>query len=69
MTTPTQPVDSFLTPREAARLARVDLSTIRRWYRSGDLPAVRIGNFPRGRVRIPVSGLLARMEPVREERR
>lgn len=69
MTTRTQPTDSLLTPREAARLARVDLSTIRRWVRDGSLPALKLGDYPSAHVRIPVSGLLDRMVVVKREER
>jgi excisionase family DNA binding protein len=68
MSTPTQqPTDSLLTPREAARLARVDLSTIRRWVRDRSLPALKLGDYPNAQVRIPVSALLDRMVVVRQE--
>jgi excisionase family DNA binding protein len=45
----------FLTPEEAAELARVHPQTIRRWIAARRLPAVRVG-IERGR-RVPAAAL------------
>lgn len=34
---------SYLTPAEIAALLRVDISTVQRWIRIGELPAIRAG--------------------------
>lgn len=65
MNSATQPADSMLTVREAAELAHVDQSTIRRWVRDGSLPALKLGDYDNAPVRIPVSALLDRMTVVR----
>jgi len=42
----------FLTPREIAKLLRVDYSTVMRWIRTGILPAETIREGKRNRHRI-----------------
>lgn len=33
----------YLTPEEIAAKLRVDISTVRRWIKAGQLPALRVG--------------------------
>ena len=33
----------YLTPAEIAERLRVDVTTVQRWIRSGQLPAIRVG--------------------------
>jgi excisionase family DNA binding protein len=67
MSSATRSADALLTVAEAARLAHVDPSTIRRWCRDGSLASLKLGHYPQAPVRIPCSALLDRMEPVRPE--
>ncbi len=52
-----------LSPLEAARRGGVSDTTIRRWIRSGALPAVRIGPPPNGRLRVALADVLALSDP------
>jgi excisionase family DNA binding protein len=61
MSTATQQPDSMLTVKEAAELANVDPSTVRRWVRDGSLPALKLGDYANAPVRITVRSLLGRM--------
>jgi excisionase family DNA binding protein len=51
----------MLTVKEAAELANVDPSTVRRWVRDGSLPALKLGDYANAPVRITVRSLLGRM--------
>lgn len=54
--------DDYLTVSEAAALLRVAPSTVRRWIRSGDVPAYRLG--PR-RIALRRTDLSALVTPIR----
>jgi excisionase family DNA binding protein len=56
MTTVT-PRNSLLTPQEAADLLRVSVWTIRAMTRDGRIDAVRLGDGPLARIRIPASAV------------
>lgn len=49
----------LLTTEDVANLYRVDVSTVRRWARSGDLPSVRTPGG--GRIRFDVAEIIAKL--------
>lgn len=61
-------MESFLTPAEAAERLRVEPDTVRRWIRTGVLPASRTPGM-RGRYRIHSADLQLVLEPARVDRR
>jgi len=47
----------LLTPNEAGAIARVSPGTVRRWVGERRLEAVRLGDGPQARIRIPAESL------------
>ncbi len=55
----------YLTLQEVAQAVKVSETTVRRWVRSGDLPAFKVGG--RGQIRIDPEDLRSFMERSRVE--
>ena len=63
MTAATSETPALLLPAEAARLLRVTRATVYRLIERGDLRAVRIGDGPSARLRVPRDELERLLQP------
>jgi excisionase family DNA binding protein len=61
------PLPKLLTTAEVAAALSTTPGTVRRWIRSGEMRAVRVGEAYNGPLRVPAFEVLARMHLARPE--